>query len=187
VWQLVQEIFPDQQIGKTHPDAWEYEDGLVSIITIRNPYDVAASRYRIRLSRGGEGVDGMIGLEAELDVMSTMYVGLKYVVCSPHMLLRYETFYSNYDWIFDLLEIHFDLDIHENVRNHLKEKYSLAANKARAEKLKNFNEIDDMQIHGDHIGPVHPNTWQESLPKWGHEMVRKYCEPIAKEWRYEIC
>lgn len=50
-WQILSALFPDREIFKTHPAAWEPDGRTVTFITLRHPYDVAASRYQFRITR----------------------------------------------------------------------------------------------------------------------------------------
>ena len=187
VWQIMKTLFPEQEIPQTHPDAedrkWA-EEGVVSITTIRHPCDVAASRFRVRISRGGEGVGNEAGLEAELAVMKMMFEGLEDVHKYDHRMLRYEDFYNDHHPIYEMVE---DLGrtVPNKLRSEISVKYSAKANRQRAESLSSFNVFDDERIHGDHIGPVHPGSWL-FLPNWQRKMIKEVCQPIADKWEYGI-
>lgn len=175
-------ISPD--VHKTHPQNWSPDGVTTALITIRNPFDVAASLYRVRLSRANR-IDGN-----RMDVDTTVlrarfyFLDVKKVMVGPHILLRYEDFWNNYNVIFDALEKFRGEVVPKDVRQRLSVEYSLQANRERASKLKNFLEVDADGIHGDHIGPAIPGSWQSVIPRWGHSFVKEICEPIAKKWGY---
>ncbi len=184
VWQLLSGVFPNQEIPKIHPREF-VEDGSFLVVTIRNPFDVAASRYRIRISRGGMDVGNCIGLEAELYEMKEQYeLLLPIVKLKNSVLLWYEDFYDNYDIVFGVMESHLGVVVDHQLRESLKRKYSLEENKRRAAGLSSFNSCGKDKIHGDHIGAVIPNSWSDVLPVYFHDYVLGFCSPICKEWGY---
>lgn len=177
VWQIFNSIFPG--IESTHPAAWEPDGKTHAIITIRDPRDVLASRYRVRLSRDPK-TGGVIGLEAEFHVMKWMFESVAKIKKGPYTILRYENFYNNYNVIYDLLEQQFYVKVD---RKFLNECFSLEANKKRAAEIKNFNSFDTHKIHGDHIGLVIPGSYKQ------HQfnlLIERWCEQLCKEFNYEI-
>ena len=184
VWQIMQAIFADQKILQTHPVELVF-DGSFAIATIRHPCDVAASRYRIRLSRGGIKCGGASGLEAELVVMKTHFDALSRIRDSLGKLLWYEDFYQDYTVIYRMIQEEFHCNVSCLRREELDRLFSATANKERADKLNSFNEIDEQKIHGDHIGPVVPGAWTK-LPDWQKDAIQEFCLPIADEWGYTI-
>jgi len=184
VWQIFRGVFPDKLVFKIHPESWEFV-GCCAVATIRNPYDVAASLYRVRLSRGGENVGNAAGLEIILNRVQMCFGSLSEMMTEPHLLLRYEEFFNHHVTIYNGIKKHFGEQVALHERERIDTKYSLEANRKRALKLKNFNEMDKEGIHGDHIGPVVPGSWREALPKWALLRVSQVCLPIAEEWDYE--
>jgi len=108
-------VDPNFKLIQTHPGVGEREEVDHTFITIRHPYDVAASRYRIRLSRSPEAY-GLNGLRAEMSVMFQHYAGLKNLYQLPHTVLRYEKFYQDYDIIFMAIENAFNMRLTEKVK-----------------------------------------------------------------------
>ncbi len=186
VWQVLQEVFPDQKIPQTHPAAWEPDGVSQLVVTVRNPHDVAASLYRVRISRGGPDVGDANGLETilrrtELYFNAAVRLrGRRDVICP-----RYEDFVCNYDVIYDSIFTLTGIDVPQHERERINAKFSLASNRRRAAKLKDFNEKGEYEIHGDHIGPVAPGSWKTSLPGWALDRVKEVCRPIALEWGYD--
>jgi hypothetical protein len=176
-------MMPGVEVIRTHP-AISYDKPVdYTFITTRHPFDVAASRYRVRLSRGPD-TGGKAGLAAEMVVMAQHYEGLKSLYQMPHTLLKYERFYCYYEIIFLAIEIALNIRIPEGLKAELSEKYSLTANKHRADQLDNFLTHDDELIHGDHIGGVHPGSWKETLPKELQAQMINYCQGISEEHGY---
>jgi len=137
-------------------------------IVIRHPHDVLASRYQLRVHRNDTG--GMVGLMTEYDEMVKHFDTLHEVAKTPHTLLRYERFYTNYELIFSTIEFVTHEYITYEKRKALTHKYS--------------HEADD-GIHGDHLGLVTPGSWTRTLPEWAHPIVRDKCARLLEEYDYE--
>lgn len=190
VWQILQEVFPEQDILQTHPadtDRIPDNDSLI-VVSIRDPRDVAASLYRVRLSRGGDDVGGMDGLETVL-ARTKMYFSaakaLMRLASVRILLLRYEHFVHDRQVIYNSILDALGVAVPQKEQKRINAKFSLEANRARASKMEDFTEIGEFKIHGDHIGPVAPGSWMSSLPKWATQRVIDVCTPIAEEWGYE--
>ena len=185
VWQILQSVFPDQKILKTHPYDWD-SDGSLVFISIRDPRDIAASLLRVRLSR--EGKDKILepkDVRQELKRMGFHFEKLRDLMTSPYVLLRYEEFYQNYDVIYDSICKKFNMTISNEVRIELNNKFSLESNKKRADNLENFYAVDEWHVHGDHIGSIHPGYWKDYLPEWSMKWINQICLPICEEYEYE--
>lgn len=183
VWQILSEVL-DQDIPKTHPGDWDPDGVSLAVVTIRDPRDVAASLYRVRISRGGPEVGGPEGLDNVLRQLQMYFRSVPKVLKGPHILLRYEELFENIDLIWGVFLGEFGVRIPCTEQSRIEEKFSLQANRERAACLKDFNEFDEYRIHGDHIGPAVPGSWRRSLPEWAHGCVEKVCGPIAREWDY---
>jgi len=184
VWQILQAVFPNEAIPKTHPDVWE-PDGSTVIVSIRNPFDVVASLLRVRLSRERRNTPDENDIENVLGRTTLCFERLDGLLYGPHALLRYEYFYKDYSLIYDMIRSVFGLYISPNNRKKINQQFSLERNRERADALKDFSEVDGDQIHGDHIGHVIPGYWEEYLPDWSFSRVVEVCEPICREWGYE--
>ena len=109
------------------------------------------------------------------------------------LLLRYELFWNNFDYIFDNLETHFGIKIPENRRTTLKNKYNINKMKSIANKYKTFypvigkNYDHKSKIHGLHISKTNgePNQWKTTIPQHFHEYVEKELEFYIKLFEYQ--
>ena len=183
VWQIFQEVFIGQKVLKSHPDIWVPNDHVI-ILTIRDPRDIVASLYRVRLSRSGEENGTMHDLENVIKRMEINFQAAEDLMKTPHHILIYEEFYHNHDPVYNLIEKEFKTKVSKNARTLISEKFSLRENKKRADKLRDFNEVDDMQIHGDHLGNVSPGHWKWSLPEWARDYIKVKCMEISEKWGY---
>jgi len=184
VWQILQAVFPGQKIPKTHPGMWEANESIV-VVSIRNPYDITASLLRVRLNREGRKKPNWRDIKTVLRRNAQSFNCLKDVLLGPHApILRYEDFYNDYSLIYIMIERMFDVVVSFRDRKKINGRFSLARNRSRAGALKDFNEIDKDQIHGNHIGHVTPGYWVTYLPDWSMERVKEVCAPLCKEWGY---
>jgi len=184
VWQILSEVLL-QPILQTHPAAWEPDGTSLAVVTIRDPRDVAASLYRVRLNRGGDGVGGPDGLEAVLGQMVLHFEAADEILRGPHLLLRYERFFWDLWEVWDAIHRTFGLRVSDSDQERIGGKFSLSANRERAAKLKDFNEVGEYRIHGDHIGGAVPGSWVRTLPEWAWERLNEVCDPLREEWCYE--
>ena len=185
VWQILKHVLPGHDIVRTHPEAWDNDPGACLIATIRNPFDVAASLYRVRISRGGEDVGNKEGLDIVLGRTRLYFSHLHRTLEADPIVLKYEDFYNDHNYIFNKLADAFGIEIPEAEREEISSRYTVEENRKRANALKDFNEMDEEEIHGDHIGTVVPGSWKQTVPYWGHDRVEKTCRPIAREFGYE--
>ena len=186
VWQILQAVFPKSKVLKTHPDLWE-ADGSTVVTSIRNPHDVAASLLRVRMSRykiPKEITDDDIITVLRRTQMN--FNNLKEILIGPHApVLRYENFYNDYNIIFKMIKEYFNVEIPIEIQFQISCKFSVIENKKRADALKDFNEVDEYQIHGDHLGHITPGYWKYYFPEKYILCVKNECNLIAKEWNYE--
>lgn len=183
MWQVLSEVL-SQSIPQTHPAAWQPDGNTLAVVTIRDPRDIVASLYRVRISRGGPEVGGPNGLENVLIQLSLHFGKVRRILEGPHLLLRYEQFFRDWNILWDALFRTFYVHVSLPERERIEQKFSLQANRERASQLNNFNEVGEYHIHGDHVGPVTPGSWVSALPRWAVGRVREFCRPLCEEWNY---
>lgn len=185
VWQILQSVYPDFKILKTHPDTWK-PDGSVVVSSIRYPHDVSASLLRVRLSRFKKPIE--INDDDVVTVLRRTklnFDNLKDILIGPSTpVLKYEDFYNDYNIIFEMIQKYFNINIPEKIQNQISKKFNIRENKKRADTLPSFNEVDKYKIHGDHIGHVVPGYWKYYFPEKYIEQVKEECNIIAKDWGY---
>ena len=189
VGQIVSSLFPEETVLKTHPTwvDWTPDPSEFIITTVRDPRDVASSLYRVRMSRSGSTAGGKNGMAHVIQRTQTHFMALMTLLMRQDLNiseLKYEDFAHDHDVIFDLISEIFLTRISKETRKRLSEKFSIEANRKRASKLKDFNEVDDRAIHGDHVGPVEPGSYRTTLPEWGVEMIDRECSRLVKVWGY---
>jgi len=99
-------------------------------------------------------------------------------------MLRYESFWQDFDWLFDRIGAFFDIRITADKRHYLSEKFSLDANRKRAASLPNLWHTDAYKVHGVHIHTGEPGSWRTVLPEWAHATVVEKMKPFCDELGY---
>ena len=185
VGQIMRAVLPDWTVIVTHPAALERVGDYPIVCSFRDPRDVAASRYRVRISRGGEDVEGEIGLQAELHEMFKHYDAFLSMTGRNVAKVRYEYFWNRHDVLFDLFEDVFGVFVDKENRARISNDCSIETNLLRAAALPDFNACDERGIHGDHIATPAPGGWRDVLPAWAHETVeretQRYCDALGYE------
>jgi len=183
VWQILQALFPRKTIGKYHPLDWTFTQSF-AIVSIRDPRDVVASLYRVGLSRAGKAEGDKTDVDNAIRWAARNFLALTHIKPKWHSVVRYEEFYNNHAVIYDAIEKLVGTTIPEKARKRISRNCSIRANMQRASRLKDFNEHDEMHIHGDHIGRVTPGYWREELPEWSHADIEKGCRVAVGRWSY---
>jgi hypothetical protein len=185
VWQIMRDVMPELDVLKTHPDVW-YGDGSIVVPSIRDPRDVAASLLRVRLSRENRDEINDDDVFTVINRTSISFNRLKDIFVRPHTpILRYEQFYQNYDIIYDLIEDNLKVPVEPFMRKILTDRFNIKANKERADELGNFYDVDQDNIHGDHIGHIMPGYWVDYIPEEYHKLIDYWSKPLCQEWNYE--
>lgn len=77
------------------------------------------------------------------------------------LLLKYELFYNNFDYIFDNIEDKFKLNVHLIKRNNLKTDLCIDSVLNKIKHFQSFKEFDkDTHLHGLHISKNNGNIYQ---------------------------
>ena len=210
IWQILKDIFKNDQIIKTHI----YDKGITKnqkiVATIRDFRDILISRFVIKQTgflnindmhpinineRKNKSFNDFISLEniSEQDIINICNEILKdekymdeYLKLGDNILwLRYESYFNNFDYIFDKLEIFFDIKINSNLRNVIKVNRNIEKNKNISLKMKNFNEYDPNSfLYGNHINFPTPD-WKNKLPIKYHSLANELLKSILLKWEYK--
>lgn len=169
---------PKVYVYKTHPaEGVSLARDAFYLLTMRDPRDVAVSRWACRLSRGPEN-DPYTGFEAELHEMERQYRVYEWQVQSligRNIFFRYEDFYKKPEETFNRV-----------CGTKLKEgEFSLDWAKSVCSKLKDFNDVENAtQLHGNHINFVEPGSGWGRVPSECLGMWKATCKPLCEKWGY---
>ncbi len=144
------------------------------ISCIRDLRDVLASRARIyKIKYSDKTIHSIITQMKRIGLDDLIkFVEQK----KPILVLKYELFWNNYDYIFDELERFLDITIDKNKREMIKNKRNVDAMKKIASNFKSFKQYDiHTNIHGDHISQNNgaPGSWIKNIPVEYHDLVSK--------------
>ena len=101
------------------------------------------------------------------------------------LLLRYESFFEQFDYLFDQLEHFFGITIDADKRKFMKKEFSTAAAKKKAEKFEDFESYDpDNHIHGKHVYTGKVGTWQQLVVEEDWDKVTHFLRKELAQWDY---
>lgn len=183
IWNILKEFFP--YIKKTHTFPSKKEYKIIS--TIRDPRDILKSLLIISLSKKKESLtqsSKKITLEMiNFEIQKIKKLGLDYLLNNKHhkniLILRYELFHNNYNYIFDNLEKFLNLKISPEKRIEIQNKYNIKNLKKISKEQQHFRNWDKKTlIHGKHISAnPEPGSWKEYIPKEYHKYI---CSSLKK-------
>lgn len=188
--QVVEELFPNADVLSSHDTV---NEDTKLIIVYRDFRDVLVSHWRVH-----EDIDldmlknGYKAPEYELDkyintILKRIETGLNVLAKRSNvLLLKYELFYNNFNYIFDKIEKHFDVNITEENREQIEKKYNIQSNKKRQQKFSSFKDWDDKGIHGLHIYKGEINSWENIVHDSYKDKMNKIMYPHLEKWGYII-
>lgn len=163
------------------------------IIPFRDFRDVLVSKWRANEEVPSEDLfAGRKMTRADLDkwlpvVADSVRVLNRTVKSNPHaLLLQYEKFVDDYDYIFDRVEVYLGKTYTPELKAELKERFSLAANKRRSEQLESFTQWDEQGIHGKHVFTGEIGTWKKVIGQENHALVNHFLGADLSRWGYLI-
>jgi hypothetical protein len=191
IWQILKLLFRD--VSKAHDKEMREvysnsEEPLV--ITCRDPRDVTISLIRVQhFVNNNEGICDKINKkvlsrfatevkkrESRLDYWCKNYTG-------PKLMLQYEKFYNNYDFIFSKLESFFSIKITSKTKERIIEQTSVSKNITRQEKLATFSDHCSIShIHGNHINYPDPGSHKLLLGLEDQKFLNHFLEQEIRSW-----
>ena len=90
------------------------------------------------------------------------------------LLLKYDDFFENFNYLFQEIENFFNIKIDEKHKIFIKENYSVMNKKKYLDKFQNFIHKDENDFHGHHIFTGQPETWKLIVKETHHEYYNYY-------------
>jgi hypothetical protein len=149
VFNLLRAIFSERHIKKVHSLNGK-ESTYPIVATYRHPLDVMASFFQCQ---NLEVTDAELKTRV-IELHRNGILDVLKVRDLPNVLaLRYERFFDNFDYLFDKLEKFFNINVCDDLRANLKERYNVHnVKEALMPKGKDFFHWDKMtRLHGQHI------------------------------------
>lgn len=188
IWQILHYLFPEHTIRKKHQPPREV---VKTVISYRDPRDRVVSKWRKGFQQHKERV---LSSKEQLNRLLTenerhfsqlkKYLE-KHTEGQDYIVLCYEKFYENFDYIYQKLEAFFGIVITEEQRQHIAENFNVNKNKDIADSLPTFHNIHrPSNIHGNHICPATmgaPGGWRTVI----HPNLQKhYLSQLEKQLTY---
>ena len=192
IWQILLRALPNHKVVKAHPASWAVTNGWYIIGSVRHPYDIAASCFRARIAGdSGDGSQETVvgtkkGLVSELNMMNNNFKVLRELINKyPGVILRYEDFFNNFDVVFNMIEKNLGQTIPPKMKRFIRNDCSFETNQKRSCSDIRGKEYQKTKINRAHVGIGTPGTWKTVIPLWGYDVMKKWCDPLCKEWGYE--
>lgn len=148
VYNVLREAFPARHIKKTHSlNAKLLKHPIIA--TYRHPLDVMAS---ILQCQALEASDAEIRKQLIILNRTGLWDILSIRDQPGVLLLRYEDFFGDFDFLFNAIEAFLNLPITAEMREHLRNTYNIQNVKSRIGEDADFSQYDKTtQLHGRHI------------------------------------
>lgn len=173
-------------VNKTH---WLYthEKDYLYIFTIRNPIDATFSHYRVKRGEWNEDIKTIIDRLAEAqiivwkDLKKLLFLNRKVIV------LRYEDFVNNIDFIFDTLEDELSISIANSDKALLRKALSKENVLYNIRHFESFDDYDHIHgFHGKHIDEEEVSAEEKAyVINLIIETLQKY-RRIIEKWGYTL-
>lgn len=148
VFNVLKEIFENHSIKKTHKYKKKYFLSP-TVVTYRNPIDAIASLYRVKNLQ--PSIENIYKIIAEFDTSGPNEL-IKLSKKKNILLLQYELFLHNFDYIFDKVESFFQITIPKNKKTSIQKKLNIKEVQKTTNKLGEFNNFDEnTKWHGNHV------------------------------------
>jgi hypothetical protein len=185
VHQVLVNMYPDHDVVKAHEWKKEYNN-LKVVSTYRDLRAVLISNWRIsanpkiadKIPRAA--IDGFLSI---IKRNSSKYI--KYLNNNNVIMLKYEDFSTNFEFIFESLEGFFGTKFSEEVKQNAVKNCSFDAHKKIADKMGHWNNWDrKTMIHGNHLYSNKPDAWKDFLTEEDFKYLTKSLEKDLKKWGY---
>lgn len=186
VYNLLRETYPKHTVLKRHNITNELCTKHTTVVTYRHPLDCLASFLRKdkavlskkRIQRGIEDLKRN-GLD---DLMTILHH-------EKILKLKYESFYNDFDLIFNSMETFFGKLISEEHRNKMKKKYHIDNVISSTTKFDDFSQFDKTTFfHGNHISKTKgmPNSFEIFFTEKDLVFAASELKPYLEQLDYKI-
>ncbi len=202
IWNMLQKIFPQTKVYKAN-QLDDYvrktldEDLNIKVVsTVRDPRDTLCSYMTIWYELWNENnIINKKRLDESIDFLRGYSGGFDDFIelcnTNDNLVLRYELFWEDYDYIFNEFEKFFNINIDNKMRIKLENECNVKAHKKIADKFDTFfpieNNVDlETLIHGKHISGTNgrPQQWKNIIPEEHQEFVTDKFKDILNIFDY---
>ncbi len=184
VFNVLREIFPKRRIDKSHNYEPKFEKYPV-VVTYRHPLDAMASSIQ---RYGRTPTDEEIEKQIKEFEENSLWDILSIRHHSNVLMLKYEEFYEDYDYIFDHLERFFGMTISAEKRRDITGKYNIEAVDKQVREYGDFQTYDTVtQLHGRHISAYKGgvNYYQDFFSPAQIDYLKKVYAKLLVEFGYD--
>ena len=203
IWNMLQKIFLQTKVYKANQlddyvrKSLDEDSNIKVVSTVRDPRDTLCSymiiwyelwneNNIINKKRLDESIDFLRGYSGGFDDF------IELCNTNDNLVLRYELFWDDYDYIFNEFEKFFNINIDNKMRIKLENECNVKAHKKIADKFDTFfpieNNVDlETLIHGKHISGTNgrPNQWKNIIPEEHQEFVTDKFKDILSIFDYK--
>ena len=203
IWNMLQKIFLQTKVYKANQlddyvrKSLDEDSNIKVVSTVRDPRDTLCSymiiwyelwneNNIINKKRLDESIDFLRGYSGGFDDF------IELCNTNDNLVLRYELFWEDYDYIFNEFEKFFNINIDNKMRIKLENECNVKAHKKIADKFDTFfpieNNVDlETLIHGKHISGTNgrPNQWKNIIPEEHQEFVTDKFKDILSIFDYK--
>tara|TARA_R110000824_G_scaffold72339_3_gene184648 strand:+ start:2852 stop:3553 length:702 start_codon:yes stop_codon:yes gene_type:complete len=202
IWQCLCRLFKTVHKSQDSKASLLLQQKLPCVITERNRVesflsrervvrfkDVSAKEYTGELNRYLDlyfldPSSGLYGDTADyrLELYTIEY--LKNYYKGKKLILQYEEFFNNYDYIFDQFESFFEFTIPVETKNLIAAETNLAANEKIQDKFKDFDShCKESLIHGKHIISGEPDFYKSIISSENYSRLHNLLWENADYWK----
>jgi hypothetical protein len=173
-------------VNKTH-HLYTAEEDYLYVFTIRNPIDATFSHYRIKRGEGNENIGKLVYKLASAQISLWRNLEKLLSLGRKVIILRYEDFVNNIDFVFDTLEDELSFSIAKPDKVLLRKALSKENVLYNIRHFESFEDYD--RIHGFH--GKHIDEGEISAEEKAHvthliiQALQKY-RPIIERWGYTL-
>jgi len=203
IWNMLQKIFLQTKVYKANQlddyvrKSLDEDSNIKVVSTVRDPRDTLCSYMTIWYhlwSNTGSITKKM--LDESIDFLRGYNGGFNDFIelcdINDNLVLKYELFWDDYDYIFNEFEKFFNINIDNKIRIKLENECNVKAHKKIADKFDTFfpieNNVDlETLIHGKHISGTNgrPNQWKNIIPEEHQEFVTDKFKDILSIFDYK--
>ena len=191
--QILKNLFSKDYIVRCGHENYPVTPQDKLVITYRDFRDVMFSFWRVYQDIPFEELDkGRQMTIKEVEKYTCLVAGMANGILrktrekhSNPLLIKYEDFVNNYEYIFSKLEKHFEINIPQEKREELINRFGKKANKTKSAHLKSFKKVTKDLVHGLHVYKGEVGIWKKYVPKEKHKYVNDKLSRALREWGYK--
>lgn len=165
--------------GINPPNVIVFRDTRDSFVSIARAHSKITTNEELKLPVDFSAINTKEGIDKMLNFYHINYMLESSLQCvdilkksNNILILKYELFFNNYDYLFNMIESYFKIKISESKKNEVIKKTNITKMKEIQNTISDFATFDhETMIHGDHIHKGQIGGWREVIPKELHGYI----------------